>query len=509
MMFDKLDKTREQAVVTAIEKIIDRSRHAAGESLNKIAADVLAESDGMTPQLARRACEAFNKSKSVYTLQKRAGDDRAEDFDLIDADAVHDIMYGYHQKAASQDFTMPVRDSKDNIPELREKLRKVALDASEAPEPLQDPSVIEREIMRTSTRLNYSVDKLRECVGMHKQASEDAIHRACQVIRRLHSKNLSKVAHHVVNRYGDDGVRLLKLINAYTDKDMPLEKTAAAAIFPLREPYTSIAIAVDEARAYARSNAMLEKTADFMSEAGSAARGTTKSALTGIRRLLDPAISFAKSPIYGQVTKEHREKDDEAFDATLRNQLQQLRATQAFVDIASDDYIKDYGIDDTIQAYNNVVGSMPELLDEKYTAWLKALVREQLVQGNVYDANTIQQLQAIGKEIKKGRTADIDEAMTNLEAGKGGVKPGMEVVKPEEKKTEKKTEKKPEKKDDKLEREKMAQKEREMEQKAQQAEAAARASNRATNVREAELAFRREQAAQRQQRQGGGGRQNP
>jgi len=132
MMFDKLDKTREQAVVTAIEKIIDNSRHEPEQSLSKIAAKVLGDTEGMTPELARRACEAYNKSKSVFTLQKRASEDRAEDFDLIDSDEVHRLLYGYHQKAAAT-LEMPAREHKDNIPELREKAKqKEAAKAKEA-----------------------------------------------------------------------------------------------------------------------------------------------------------------------------------------------------------------------------------------------------------------------------------------------------------------------------------------------------------------------------------------
>jgi hypothetical protein len=442
MMFDKLDKTREQAVVNAIEKIIDDKRHKPDESLNKIAADVLGKTDNMTPQLARRACEAFNKSKSVYTLQKRATEDRAEDFELLDADEVHNIMYGYHKKAASS-LVMPARTSKDNIPELRKKLEKVAFETTEAPEPISI-GVIEREIHRTSIRLERSVGRLNERVGMHKQASEDAIHRACQVMRRLHSKNLQKVARLAVNRYGDDGVRLVKLLGAYLGKELPIEKTANAAILPLREPYTSIAIAIDEARAFHKTNTMLSKTADVGDKLVSAGKGAAggaygggKSTLKGVKSLLDPVVDFAKSPVYAELSKDVDAEDDEAFDASLRNQLQQLRATQAFVDIASDDFVKDYEIDDTMQAYNNVVGSMPDLLNEKYTPWLKALVREQLVQGNVYDANTIKQLQDIGKEIQRGRITEIDMATKQLEAGKGKTIKGLEIMKSEKEKPDK------------------------------------------------------------------------
>lgn len=496
MTFDKLDKTREQAVVTAIEKIIDRSRHEPDESLSKIAADVLGATDDMTPELARRACEAFNKSKSVFTLQKRASEDRAEEFELIDAEEVHRLMYGYHQKAASL-LMMPARSHSDNIPELREKLKKVALDASVAPEPISI-GVLEREIHRTSIRLEHSVNKLRERVGMHKQASEDAIHRTCQVMRRLPRRQIKKIAHLVVNRYGDDGVRFIKMVGAFIEKELPIEKTAAAAIFPLREPFPSIAIAIDQARSFSQTKNMLTKTAD-VGDVASGGYGGVKSALSGVRRLLDPVVRFAKSPVYQQVTKEHNKEDDEAFDATLRNQLQQLRATQSFVDVASDDFVKGYELDDTMQAFNNVVGTMPDLLDEKYGPWLKALVREQLVQGNVYDANTIKQLQEIGKEIAKGRITDVDMATKALEAGKGGTLPGLEIPEAPKEAPKKQT---VAKKDDKGDRQTKAQeldlKERALTQKTESERGQLSATNRQINLAENREARAREAAERRQ-----------
>jgi hypothetical protein len=88
---------------------------------------------------------------------------------------------------------------------------------------------------------------------------------------------------------------------------------------------------------------------------------------------------------------------------------------------------------------------MPDLLDEKYTPWLKALVREQLVQGNVYDANTIKQLQEIGKEIQRGRITDVDMATKQLEAGKGRTIKGLEIQESEKEKADKATGSKPSK----------------------------------------------------------------
>lgn len=449
MSVKKLDKGLEQSVMSAIEQIIDNSKHMPDTDLNKIAADVFENFDGMTPQLVKRACEAFNKSKSIHTLSKRASEDRGEDFPLIDSQAVVNKIFGYHKKEASANFEMPARTLQDNMLDMQQGMSKVASDWGHTVIE-EDPRVLDRAIIRETEAVERGIAKVREKAFIHKQAGEDAIRRICQVVRRMHPKPMMKVARLAVNRYGDDGERLMKLVGAFTKTEFPLHKTAAAAIFPLEEPYTSLTIAIDEARAFKHFDSMLEKIAaigdtwDTIKK--NVSRGTeeaaagavldtpgavARAASTGIKgaasKLLDPVIDFAKSPVYQQLTKEVEVGKDGPFDASLRNRLSQLRATQAFVDVAADDFAKDYPIDDTVQAYNNVVGAMPELLDPKYGPWLKSLVRQQLVQGNVYDSATIKDLQAIGKEIQKGRIQSIDEATKALESKQGKTLSGIEV----------------------------------------------------------------------------------
>lgn len=452
MSFNKLDKKTEQAVMSAIEKIIDNSRHAPDADLNKIAADVFKETDGLTPQLVRRACEAYNKSKSVHTLQKRAADNRAEEFPLIDSDQVINQVYGYHKKAAG-DFTLNPPALQENMLErLHEGLKKVASDDEKGFD--IDSRAIERQIYRTHKDIEKQLERFHIKVASHREASENAMRRVCQIVRRLPKKQLNKVARLTINRYGEDGVRFMKIIGAFTDNEFPLQKTAAAAIFPLEEPYTSVTIAIDEARSHNHFGKMLEKVAEvglgqaIMDANRLSAKaatvdalnmprqlgGTMQGALKGVgdigrvatRKLLDPLATMAKAPVIGGLTMEKKFDDgSKIFDPSLTNDLKALQAKQMFIDVATDDFTKDYPIQDTMQAYNNVVGAMPELVNDKYTPWVKALVREQLVQGNVADAATIKQLQDIGKEIKKGRTADIDEAVKQLEQVAGTSRPGM------------------------------------------------------------------------------------
>ena len=417
MTFHKLTKETEMTVMSTIEKIIDNSRHMPDADLNKIAADVFKETDGLTPELCRRACEAYNKSKSVHTLQKRACDDRAESFSLIDSDAVIADIYGYHTKVAIAKLDLNIPTLQDNALKAQQTgIVKIASD-EELATLTPDTRVTERAIHRAVVDIEKSMDRFHAKVANHRHSSEEATHRVCQIMRRLPTKRMQKVARLAINRYGDDGVRFMKVIGAHTSSEFNLQKTAAAAIFPLEEPYTSVSIAIDEARAYNHYNQFLKKVAKTPStwemlkgnlgdkarekvinspssfaggiaETGRGAVGAVKGATS---KLLDPILNFAKTPVFQQLTKDKDIGRDETFDSDMRNQLNQLRTTQGFIDVASDDFSKDYPIDDTMKAYNNVVGSMPELIDPKYAAWTRALVREQLVQGNVYDSATIKQ----------------------------------------------------------------------------------------------------------------------
>jgi hypothetical protein len=384
----------------------------------------------MTPELVRRACEAYNKSKSVHTLQKRAADDRAEEFPLIDSDLVINQVYGYHQKAA-MGFELNPPTLQDNLLQLHEGLKKVAADDAETNE--LDDRAISRQIYRTRKDIEKQIERFHAKVASHRERSESAMHRVCQIIRRLPDRQIQKVARLTVNRYGDDGVRFMKIIGAFTENEFPLQKTAAAAIFPLEEPYTSVSIAIDEARTYSHYDKVLKKIAGPAWEANKQAakdawvntlsaegfvpglvRGGGTALKTVSRRLLDPVVELAKAPVIEQLQKGKTMKRDEVFGPELRNQLQQLQAQQSFIEVASDDFTKDYPIDDILQAYNNVVGTTPDMLDPKYTPWLKALVREQLVQGNVYDAATIRQIQEIGKDISKSKMSDVEELERKL-----------------------------------------------------------------------------------------------
>ena len=423
-MTEKLNQEKERAVVRSIETIIDESRHRPGEDLNKIASDVFA-TQNFTPELVKRACEAYNKSKSVYMLSKLSSDSRANDFPLIDPSKVVERLY--FPKEAQAQMLIPGMDFSTKVDFDRVMTQGISKEAGEkeaqeAP-PAGDRSWSQdRALRKSELRLNKTLENMESTCEIHKLASMDAMHKAIETMEKMTTKQLTKTAHIIVNKYGDDGIRFLKIAGATLDKQLPLEKTASAVVLPLEDPYTSIDTMINEAREHVQLRNLLAKTAAGIDKeaAGLFNAGTNlvfggaEGVLRGAGKTLDPMIEFAKTPIYSEMIKEHKSpKYEEVMDPVLTNQLKQVESTQTFVDVASDDFVKDYPIQDITEAYNNTVSVMPELQSPKYKPWLTALVKQQLVQGNVFDQETINHYMTMKSGLARAGK-ETSEAKRNL-----------------------------------------------------------------------------------------------
>ena len=395
MSFQRISPSKERAVVNSIAEIIDVSRSRPGESLAKIAAEVFSTTE-FTPELIRRACEAYNKSKSVYMLNKLSADSRAESFPLLDSAEVLQALY-HSKEAVEEPVEVPTEDFSELVDHSEPEkglLQKVA--GEKLPE--YNMQILARDKARAEIHLSTSIQRLCSKCEMHKLAADEAIQRAGNLMKKLSNKKLRKVAHLIINRYGDDGMRLMKVFAAKLNKELPMEKTAAAVILPLSEPYATLVAVVDEARQYRNLSGVLSKTAQLTQALTETVRGGAR----GAQRILDPVMAFAKTPIYSEVTKEKKAPlYEEVFDPNLVNELRQIESTQAFIDVASDDFIKDYPIEDVTEAYNNIVNVLPELQEAKYQPWLRTLVKQQLIQGNIYDQATIEQYAALKSALAK------------------------------------------------------------------------------------------------------------
>ena len=436
MPVDKLSSEKERTVVGAIERIIDTARGRPIDELHKVAVEVF-RGENLEPELIKRACEAFNKSKSVYMLTKLSSQNRAEPFPLLDSKAIMDELYV--QKQADEPVRLPAAPEPQSMAVVGGALSKVASEVS--PEG-NIPSLysLRKECWRASEELSLVIRRLQRECQEHKEACDTEMQTLFGLTARMGQRKLRKLAHIVVNRYGDDGARLLRIVSAKLGKDLPLEKTAAAAVLPYEEPYTNVDRLMREARLHRQQSDLLNHLSkeaqpkgpkspkdDKGSKGdgpigkafGAVAGGATEGGVNTAKRLLDPIMAFAETPIYMKMTKggPHSELGEEVLDADLQNELSQIRTMRSFADVASDEFIRDYSIDEITTAYNNVVTSLPELQREENQPWLKTLVRQQLVHGGSFDPATIEQYATMRSNL--GRSALARTQMDIDEAGRG------------------------------------------------------------------------------------------
>ena len=482
MPVNKLDPTLERKIIRGIEKVIGMTRSgvSANEAFTKVANELQ-----FSPEIIHRACEAFNKSKSVHVMTKSAAAQRANSFEIADPAAVVDSLFGGMQKAAQRGLgkTLPALkipamafglldqgedDEGDELPDetvdempgatLEEVLHvypdfaeeAVADSAAEDERNVRTDVMLSKEARMNEVRdLNLRSSMLEPLVrakslmGQHKTAFEMAIKDATAAMLALEPPQMRKVAQAFINRFGEDGSGLLAIVATASGKPLVLEKTASYAVLPICKASETLCRALREARTYRGYNegfqkiASLAKTANgigsavkLLSGAGTGmvlagtrgAAGGIQSTHRAIGGFLDATMSNYPSADY--VT-------DAVLDPRFTNMMDTLNNQQAFVGVATDPVMSKYPIEDVRQAYNNTVSVMPQLEQERFRPFLSSLVRRQLAQNRMFDPAEMSQLattsQALAKTEEGEQKMDKakQDALRNLVApGPGGMQFG-------------------------------------------------------------------------------------
>ena len=410
MSFEKLSAADERKVLKLIEKAVyfTRTGESPTEAMCKAASDV-----SVQPELLKRACEAFNKSKSIHMLSNTPSDKRANSFDLVDGEAVFNKIYKHAGKEQGpvEKLSLPNTDFAElGMPFFKTAMQK---EASEKTPEVNDAVGIRRTLKKA--RNNEHI--LKSAASIMKQVrleSEMAIDKAVDFMYNRSEGELHKVARLLVNKYGEDGENMVKILAAKLHRELPMEKTASFAVFPFTEPYISLVKAMDRAQEYRdlKKN-FIDKTAALIDLPLAAAN----SGANVLKGYADPLVDMAKVPMIEYLTKE---KDpgskglSEVLDPETRNKLKAMDASQNFIDVAADPYLKNYSINQIAEAYNNVVGTMPELQKPRYKGWLSSLVRKQLVQGNTFDPNEIANLTASAKSLAQAEESRRGQATESI-----------------------------------------------------------------------------------------------
>jgi len=249
-MIDRLTAADERRVLRGIEKAIALTR--GGVSPDDAFVKVARELD-LTPELTKRACEAFNKSKSVYVLTTRTAANRAEPFDCADPDKVVGSVFRQASKEASMQF--PRKDWSGlglESPAPAPAMTKAAAESAPVANEISDRTALHRR-MGALDRF----DRQRSLVGQLRLEAEESLAKAAEAMRHMPAHELKKVAHVVVNRFDEHGVNMLKVIAAKIGREMPMTKTANWAVLPLDPPYPHIDRALTKARELVAAKAQL------------------------------------------------------------------------------------------------------------------------------------------------------------------------------------------------------------------------------------------------------------
>ncbi len=409
MSFEKMSSIEERKVLRLIEKAVYHSR---GGMTPTDAMCKAAETVAVTPELMKRACEAFNKSKSVYMLSSTPSDRRAETFPLVDADEVVARVYTRTARSDRRPAAIPAADySELGLPFFKAAMEKSVSDDKDKPAELGSFDA-RRKIFEARDR-SYLIKNAASRIRQLRIESEMSLDKALEAMGTMNVRELEKTARMVYNRYGEDGKALMEIAAAKLHKKFGIEKTASYSVFPYREPFISIVKAMEKAAEYRRlkKNFFL-KQADLKSGITADVINAVKLPVNIVSQYASPIVELSKVPIVEYLTKERdvgAKGLDETLDPDTLNSLKAIDASQNFIDVASDPHLRNYSVNQIADAYNSVIGVMPELQKPRYKAWLSSLVRKQLVQGDTFDPNEIPTLASAAGSLAR-RESDAAKA---------------------------------------------------------------------------------------------------
>lgn len=415
-MVEKLSAADESRIMRALEKAAAMTRTGASpdEALVKSAKEL-----GLNPEMTKVACQAFNKSKSVYMLSKLAADRRGENFDLSDPAKVVGGVFEPKTAAApntSLDNIMKDFSGLGLMPKAACAISLLQKQASVS-EPVSDTQrdFEYKRSMRETLRALDTFDKLRRDMEMRKTAAELSVQDACDRLARTRRPELEKLARVIVNRYGADGERFMRVAQAKIGVELDLRKTAAAAAIPAREPYFSVVRSMEAMESYNAAKNHLEGVAR------EALRPMPKAAADGVSPLLQAPLgaawgaavspfAIASGVLPEQASKwqelaagggKPEEAISEALDPIMIKKLENMDLEDAWVEMSKDKFIASHPRGKVLSAISDVVNVMPSLKVAHNKPLLTAMVRKQLAQGGAIDPVEVGQLATTEKSLRQ------------------------------------------------------------------------------------------------------------
>ena len=440
-MIDRLPPSEERRVLVGLEKAVALSRSGMepDDAMVKVASDM-----GFAPELVKRCCEAYNKSKAVHVLSTRPPSTRHEPFSKTSATRVLSRVFG----AGVDDGPLEISFTAKEASEAR-AMTKAASALPEGPVNREqflkeaDELAYRRE-RRINSGVILGLEHLRQEAGVAKAAMEQALTKAASALKYLNPGERDKALRLMVNKYGDRGVAFGRLMGTRLGVEPKLEKTSSWAVLPSRSPYPEMVDAMDKATRYIDTRGRVERLARGMAKQAGAGRAMLTAAYLGLRRpggdtskattqdekgsgddakeaearagsklgaalglgvltvpgaITGGAIAAARQPrdILAGLAAIHGAGDVKSYkdvlDPAFLAQARVIDLKQGFVDAAlSKGIAGNYPLADVREAFNNLVGVMPELANPGMRPALVALMKRQLSQNQLMDPAEIHQL---------------------------------------------------------------------------------------------------------------------
>ena len=389
----------ENKLIASIEKAIGLSNEGTSpnDAIRKVA-----EERQYGPEIIQRMAEAFNKSKSSYILKKATAAERSKPFDLADAAEIIRGIYEEPVEKTASDFRLPSKDfSKLGLDAdlTLEKVAQVLGPSSPAGEKMYRHTLV-RKLDKYAHFCTKVSQTLRDRRQQLHYTFMNTVQKAARELLPLSRPHLQKVAQLIVNGYPTTGPKLVKLLSAYSHRELPtLEKTANAAVFPSEEPYISIA------EVYQAANKLAIAEAAF--------RGFDKEAAAG-KGVFSSFLGSTVSELSGMGKKEEGgtpvDKLDqllEVVDPEVLNRMKEIEARHNFMQLMLyDPQLQKYDFNDLLKSYNDSVSSVAD--SYRHPNVLKNLMLQNLESGGVKDPFQLSQEVQIGKTLAE--TSKLQES---------------------------------------------------------------------------------------------------
>lgn len=382
---EKLSPQEENKLVKAVEDAVIATKEgvAPNQAIQKVA-----ERNGYTPPFIDVIVGAFNKSKAVHEIMQ--GNSK---YDLADTGTIVKNMYT--KSPEKEACETPKKDFSSLMITREENMEKVASDSLDLEKYRKmSPASLYSIIEKCATVQDAVGRKLKSDLLQSRIEFDKYIGNVVSSMRPMMESEMMKVAQSVINAYPSTGQKMLTLLFNKLDKETPkLDKTAFAAVFPLKEPYVSITVAYEKASKIAKAeNALRAFEKDAYSFFDDFASNITSDVVNTGRQMRETLVGKP-------------EDLESKLTPAFYNKLKALDAKRKFLDMALyDKDLQKYNFKDLVNSYNQVAQSVPEATAKP--AILRNMMLRNLETGGIKDPFELSSEVSIGKllgETEKNR----------------------------------------------------------------------------------------------------------